>query len=119
MVLPGVLGQMAVLRHHAPLLAALEPGELRVRDGEIETSFAVSGGFVEVLDDDITVLADTAERAEEIDVARAEAARRRARLLVRRFRGYPDVIPAQQALRRSRARLKVARRRGRRVPGRP
>ena len=117
-VVPGVLGQLAVRPHHAPLLAALDPGELVVRGGGREESFAVSGGFIEVLDDEVTVLADTAERAEEIDVARAEAARRRARILVRRFRGHPDVAAAQRALRRSRARLRVARRQSARTPGR-
>ena len=109
-IVPSIEGQIAILPYHAPLLAAIEPGELRLVRGEREESFSVGGGFVEVLDNDVTVLADSAERPEEIDVARAEAARRRARILVRRYRGRPASAAAVQALRRSRARLKVARR---------
>jgi len=109
-ILPGVDGQISILGHHAALLAALEPGELVVRDGQRDEAFAIGGGFVEVCDNEVTVLADTAERAEEIDVARAEAARRRARVLMRQYRARPEFQTAWQALRRSRARLKVARR---------
>lgn len=112
-IAPCVTGQIGILAHHAPLLASLEPGELVVGTGQQEERYAVGGGFVEVRDDQVIVLADTAEAAEEIDVARAEAARRRARALVRTQRGRPESVAARQALRRSRARLKVARRRRR------
>jgi F-type H+-transporting ATPase subunit epsilon len=108
---PGVNGQIGVLAHHAPLLAALEAGELVVRAGQDEESFAVGGGFIEVRDNEVIVLADTAERAAEIDVARAEAARQKASLLVKQYRERPESVSAWQALRRSRARLKVAGRR--------
>lgn len=107
-VLPAAYGQIAVLPNHAPLLAALEPGELMVRHGEDEESLAVGGGFVEVRENQVIVLADTAERAEEIDVARAEEARRRAQLLMAQYRGRPEYAAARLALRRSRARLRVA-----------
>ncbi len=113
-VAPAVAGQVCILVHHAPMLAGLEPGELVVKAGEEEETYAVGGGFIEVRDDQVTVLADTVERAEEIDVARAEAARRRARLLVARYGDRPESALAWQALRRSRARLKVARRAHRR-----
>lgn len=109
-IVPAVTGQIGILPHHAPLLATLEPGELLVRAGQRAESFALGGGFVEVRDDQVIVLADTAETAEEIDVARAEAARRRASVLIRTYRGRPESVAARQALRRSRARLKVARR---------
>ena len=112
--LPAVDGQITILRHHAALLAGLEPGELVVATGERAESFAVGGGFVEVRDNEVIVLADTAERAEEIDVARAEAARQRATMLMRQYRARPEFDTAWQALRRSRARLKVARRTRRR-----
>ena len=109
-VAPATEGQIAVGNHHAPLLASLEPGELVVKTHAGEQSFAVGGGFIEVLENQVIVLADTAERAEEIDIVRADAARRRARLLVARYRGRPESAAARQALRRSRARLRVARR---------
>ncbi|MER3399204.1 MAG: ATP synthase F1 subunit epsilon, partial [Chloroflexota bacterium] len=71
--LPGVEGELTVLPRHAPLLTMLKPGELVVRRGGEEVTMAVSGGFLEVMPDKVVVLADTAERAEEIDIARAEA----------------------------------------------
>ena len=107
-VAPATNGQIGILLHHAPLVAALEPGELTVRIGDRRESFAIGGGFIEVRDDQVIVLADTAERAEEIDVARAEAARRRASLFIEAHRDRPESAAAWQALRRSRARLKVA-----------
>lgn len=108
-IAPAVAGQIGVLVHHAPLLAALEPGELIVKCADQEQSFAIGGGVIEVRDNQVIILADTAERAEEIDVARAEAARLRASVLVKQYRGRPEFATALQALRRSRARLKVAR----------
>lgn len=107
---PGTRGQIGIRALHAPLLAALEPGELVVRLGADEQVFALGGGFLEVRDDQLIVLADSLERPEEIDVARAEAARRRARELVERYRDRPEAMAARQALDRSRARLKVAQR---------
>ena len=73
-IAPGISGEMGILPRHAPLLTALTYGELRVRRGDDESSFAISGGFMEVQPDRVTVLADTAERADEIDLERAEAA---------------------------------------------
>ena len=107
---PGIRGQIGIRALHAPLLAALEPGELVVRVGADEQVFALGGGFLEVRDDQVIVLADSVERPEEIDVARAEAARQRARSLVERYRDRPEAMAARQALDRSRARLKVAQR---------
>lgn len=107
-IAPAINGQISVLPRHAPLLATLEPGEMVVRLGDYIEAMAVGGGFIEVLDDQVTVLADTAERAEEIDTARAEAARQRARALMRMYRDRPEYAAAYQAMRRSRARLKVA-----------
>jgi len=68
-VAPGVDGELAVLPHHAPLMTMLQPGELRVRKGDEEVLLVVTGGFLEVRPDRVTVLADAAERAEEIDAA--------------------------------------------------
>ena len=78
MQLPGSEGYFGVLPGHTPLLATLKVGELWYRVGQKKHYLAVAGGFVEVLPDRVTVLAQIGERAEEIDVARAEAAKRRA-----------------------------------------
>ncbi len=117
-VAPGVEGQLGILPHHAPLMTTLQSGELRVKKGGEEISLAISGGFLEVRPDRVIVLADTAERAEEIDVARAEEAKRRAEesLLERRAPGI-DTARVEAALRRSLARLKVVKRRRKRKPG--
>jgi F-type H+-transporting ATPase subunit epsilon len=110
-VAPGVEGQLGILPHHAPLMTMLLPGELRARKGGEEFSLAISGGFLEVRPDRVIVLADAAERAEEIDIARAEAAKRRAEELLRQHPPEVDVARAEAALRRSLARLKVVERR--------
>ena len=113
-IAPGADGELGILPNHAPLLTALGIGELRIRKGEEEESFAVGGGFLEVLANRVIVMADVAELADEIDIARAEAARERAE---RRYREAPeglDIARLQAALRRSSVRLKVARRRRRR-----
>ncbi len=110
-VAPGADGELGVLPRHASLLTLLQPGELRVRkDGE-EIPMAISGGFMEVRPDKVIVLADTAERADEIDAARAEAARERAGALLARQASGEELAAAVAALRRSQVRLKVARRR--------
>ena len=115
-IAPGVEGELGILPHHAPLLTALTYGELRVKRGDEEESFAISGGFMEVRPDQVTVLADTAERAEEIDLARAEAARRRAEERLRaRSQNDIDFARAEAALRRSITRIKVAESRRRRA----
>jgi F-type H+-transporting ATPase subunit epsilon len=90
-------------------MTTLQSGELVIRRGGEEDSLAISGGFLEVRPDHVIVLADQAERAEEIDVARAEAARKRAeeRLKDRHAAGL-DAIRAETALRRALARLSVA-----------
>jgi F-type H+-transporting ATPase subunit epsilon len=111
---PGVEGQLGILPHHAPLMTALAPGELIIRKaGQEDVIMAVSGGFMEVRPDRVTILADAAERAEEIDVARAEAARQRAQKLLAERPPGVDLISAEHALRRSQVRLKVAHRRRR------
>ena len=106
---PGAAGRMGVLPRHEPLMTMLVPGELTiVKNGE-STPFAISGGFMEVLPDRVTILADTAERGDEIDEARADAARRRAEELLRERRSEQDLIIAEAQLRRAMVRLRVAR----------
>jgi F-type H+-transporting ATPase subunit epsilon len=108
-IAPGVEGQLGILPHHAPLMTILQAGELVVRRGGEEESLAISGGFLEVRPDRVIVLADQAERAEEIDIARAEEARKRAeqRLADRHVPGM-DEARAESALRRAVVRLTVA-----------
>lgn len=112
-VAPGVEGELGILPHHAPLLTALTIGELRLRKGEDEESLAIAGGFMEVLADKVIILADSAERSEEIDVARAEEARQRAQQSLADRTQVPDLARADATLRRSLVRLRVAQRRRR------
>ena len=91
-----------------------EPGEVFVRKGDIELDLAVSGGFLEVRPDRVIILADTAERVEEIDVARAEAAKRRAEERLRERIPEMDVARTEAALRRALTRLQVVERRRKR-----
>ena len=116
-VAPGIEGELGILPHHAPLMTMLQPGELRVRKGGEEFSLAISGGFLEVRPDRMIILADAAERVDEIDIARAEAAKRRAEEQLREGH-VPGIDEAQveAALRRALARLKVAEMRRKRRP---
>ena len=108
-IAPGIEGQLGILPHHTPLMTTLQAGELRVKRGGQEVSLAISGGFLEVRPDKVVILADSAERAEEIDVTRAEEARRRAQdRLTGKQASEMDGARAEVALRRSLARLKVA-----------
>ena len=113
-VAPGIEGQLGVLPHHAPLMTILEAGELLARKGGEEFSMAIAGGFLEVRPDRIIVLADAAERAEEIDSVRAEEAKRRAQERISQHAPGVDMGRAEAALRRSLARLKVVEKRRRR-----
>ena len=110
-VAPGIEGEMALLPSHAPLMTMLQPGELLVRKGGEDNSIFVSGGFVELMNDKVTILADSAERADEIDMTRAEEAKRRAEEKMElRTQTDIDAARAEAALRRSLMRLKVAER---------
>lgn len=110
-VVPGVEGEMAILPHHAPLMTMLQPGEVRIKMGAEEYYLAVSGGFLEVKPQRVTILADAAERADEIDVARAEAAKRRAEERLTGRAAEVNNVAAEAALHRALARLKVAQKR--------
>jgi F-type H+-transporting ATPase subunit epsilon len=112
-VAPGSEGEFTVLPQHAPLLTMIKPGIMRVVKGGEEIDMAITGGFLEVKDDRVTILADAAERAEEIDEARAEAARRAAE---RSLQDRTDVPAAQASLARALIRLKAVERRRRRAP---
>jgi F-type H+-transporting ATPase subunit epsilon len=102
-------GRVGILPRHAPLLTILEPGELGIVKGGVRTPFAVSGGFMEVLPTRVTILADTVERADEIDTARAEAAVRLAEERKQAAQSDRDAQLAEFKLRKEMARLQIAR----------
>ncbi|HXC75593.1 MAG TPA: ATP synthase F1 subunit epsilon [Candidatus Acidoferrum sp.] len=107
----GADGELGVLARHAPLMTILEPGPLRIQEtygGEEQVLF-VGGGFLEVLPDRVTVLADIAEHAEEISVERAEEARRRAQERLAGTLTTAEETEFQQALAMAEARLRLAR----------
>ena len=106
----GVEGQLGILPYHAPLMTMLQPGDLLIKRDSEEEYLVISGGFLEVRPDKVIILADACERAEEIDIARAEAARRRAEATLKERPPDVDTAAAEAALRRSLARLKVAER---------
>ena len=105
---PGSEGYLGILPGHTPLLATLKVGELWFRKGQEHQYLAIVGGFVEVLADRVTVLAQIAERAHEIDVGRAEAARKRAEERLARPSADFDMERARVALIKSLIRLQVA-----------
>ncbi len=109
---PGVEGELGILPRHAPLVAMLQAGELRFRRADEETNLAIGGGFLEVANNRVIVLADSAERADEIDLARAQEAQERARTLIAESKSA-DRASFEQALaelRREQIRIRVARR---------
>lgn len=106
---PGVEGSFQILTGHAPMIAAIEVGPLFVDpEGSERIVFATSGGFVEVLDDQVTVLAETAEPAEEIDTERAREAHERARERLDQSRSEVDRQRAEAALEHARSRLRIS-----------
>jgi F-type H+-transporting ATPase subunit epsilon len=113
----GVEGQLGILPHHAPLMTMLQPGDILIRKGKEEEFFAISGGFLEVRPDKVIILADACERIDEIDITRAEEAKKRAQETMKAAPLSADAAAAEAALRRSLARLKVAERKRRRPPG--
>ena len=113
-IAPGIEGQLGILPYHTPLMTTLQVGELLVRKGGQEFSLVITGGFLEVRPDRVIVLADAAERADEIDITRAEEAKRRAEERLRHRTPEVDVAQIEAALRRSLTRLKVGEKRRRR-----
>ena len=121
-VAPGAEGVVGILPRHAPLLTTLQPGVVRIKSGGAEEALSVGGGFLQVARDQVLILADTAERATEVDEARAEEARRRAReTLAEAVTSGQRLLAeaARVALRREEARIQVARRHRGPEPHRP
>ena len=118
-VAPGIEGELTVLPMHAPLLTMIKPGVMRIKKANDETEIAITGGFLEVRENRVTILADAAERAEEIDVAAAEEARQRAERQLEQRETDVDLARVAAELQRQLLRLKVAERRRRRTGVRP
>src|SRR3981081_3169380 len=106
-VVPAADGELGILPHHAPLLAQLQPGEIRLRRGNDVELFAVSGGFVEVESNHVSIFAETAEMAHEIDMERARQAAERAKAQMKTARTDVDLAQAEAALRRAMVRLRA------------
>lgn len=111
-LVPGAAGMLGILPQHAPLVTTLSLGELRIKKGGTEQSILVFGGFMEVSHDKVLVLADTAERLDEVDLARAEDARKRAEVSIASRQSTMDLEQAQASLRRANLRLRVGQKRG-------
>jgi F-type H+-transporting ATPase subunit epsilon len=118
-VLPGSEGELGVLPHHAPLVTTLGLGELRIRKGGQEESFAIVGGFLQVRPDKVVVMAETADMASEIDLEKAHEAQREAqRALESGYHEGADLAAARAALQQALLRIRVAERRHREGPRR-
>jgi F-type H+-transporting ATPase subunit epsilon len=110
-IVPGSEGELGILPHHAPLISLLGQGVLRLRSGGQEQEFAIFGGFLQVRPDRVVVLAETADVGSEIDLERAERARREAeRVLEGGFVEPADLASARAALQRALIRIRVAER---------
>ena len=117
--LPGSEGELGVLPHHAPLVSTLGFGELRIRKGGAEESFAIVGGFLQVLPDKVVVMAETADMASEIDLDKAQQARREAeQALESGYHEGADLSLARAALQQALLRERIAQRRHREGPHR-
>jgi F-type H+-transporting ATPase subunit epsilon len=113
-LVPGIEGELGVLPHHTPLVSLLGVGELRIRSGGTEESFAIVGGFLQVRPDKVVVMAETADMASEIDLETAEEARREAeRALASEYHEGADLAAARAALQQALLRIRVAERRHR------
>jgi len=106
--IPGTEGYFGVLPGHTPMLASLAVGEMWYRKGQEKTFLSLAYGFCEVLPDRVTILAQLAERAEDIDIARAEEARKRAEQRLAQAKGDVDYERARTALVKSIARIQVS-----------
>jgi F-type H+-transporting ATPase subunit epsilon len=115
-MVPGAEGVMGILPRHEPVVSALQPGEIEIVRGEERELLAIGGGFVEVRGTAVVVMADAAEQADEIDIERAEEARRRAQEHLSEAPSEQDMERALASLRRAEVRLKVARHARRRRP---
>jgi F-type H+-transporting ATPase subunit epsilon len=110
-VVPGRNGQLGILPHHTPLISSLGVGELRIKKGGTEQSLLISGGFVEVRPDKVIVMADLAEHSDEIDEAKAAAARKQAQAELEAAKDPVDIDRVRAALQTALMRERIATRR--------
>ena len=118
-IAPGIEGQLGILPHHAPLMTALQPGEILIRKEGEDTYLAVTGGFMEVMGNRVTILADACERSDEIDEARAQEAVDRAKERIEHRESDMQLEQVVASMRRAQVRLDVVRRRRARSPRQP
>jgi F-type H+-transporting ATPase subunit epsilon len=119
-IVPGSEGELGILPHHAPLITTLGLGELRIKKGAAEESFAIIGGFLQVRPDKVVVMAETADLASDIDLEKAQQARREAERVIET--GAPeaaDLARARAELQQALLRIRVAERRHREGPRHP
>jgi F-type H+-transporting ATPase subunit epsilon len=107
-ILPGGAGELGILPNHAPLISGLKVGVLRYTLNSTVKNVAIAGGFVEVVGNSATVLADTAELGDEIDLNRAMEAKERALKRLQARAAETDILRAEFALRRAAARIRAA-----------
>jgi F-type H+-transporting ATPase subunit epsilon len=116
-LVPGIEGEMGILPHHTPLVSLLGLGELRIRKGGQEESFAIAGGFVQVRPDKVIVMAETASMASEIDLEKAQEARKEAqRALESGFHEGADLATARASMQQALLHIRVAERHRREGP---
>ena len=118
-IAPGIDGQLGILPHHAPLMTALQPGEILIRKEGEDTYLVVTGGFMEVIGNHVTILADACERSDEIDEARAQEAVERAKERIEHQESDVQLEQVVASMRRAQVRLDVVRRRRSRSPRQP
>jgi F-type H+-transporting ATPase subunit epsilon len=114
---PGIDGELGILPHHTPLVSLLGVGELEIRKGGTSESFAIAGGFLQVRPDKVVVMAETADLASDIDLEKAQEARREAeKMLETGFHEGADLAAARAQLQAALMRIRVAERRHREGP---
>lgn len=109
--IPGTEGELGILPHHIPLFTKIKPGEMKIRKGNEENYLAITGGFADVTGEKVTILADYAVRAEDIEEQRVEEAKKRAEEAMKEKTNRTDFAIAEADLRRALLELKVAGRR--------
>ena len=109
--IPGIEGELGILPSHAPIITELDPGEVLIKNEKEGLSLVLSGGFVEVFNDKVTILADAAERTNEIDIEKTKEAIEKAEKIVESKGSDIDIQKALFVIRASKAQLRVANRR--------
>ena len=109
--IPGIEGELGILPSHAPIITELDPGEVLIKNEKEVLSLVLSGGFVEVFNDRVTILADAAERTNEIDIEKTKEAIEKAEKIVESKGSDIDIQKALFVIRASKAQLRVANRR--------